>query len=61
MGTMKSVATHATVGIASAGIFMLVTKKGYRGGIKDKQVYTTLLTPAVLGGVVGFARTRSDS
>jgi hypothetical protein len=49
------------MGLASAGIFMLVTKKGYRGGVKDKQVYTTLATPAVLGGVLGYARTRSDS
>ena len=61
MGTMKSVATHAAIGLASAGIFMLVTKKGYRGGVRDKQVYTTLATPAVLGGVLGYARTRSDS
>lgn len=61
MGTMKSVSSHAAVGLVSAGIFMLVTKKGYRGGVKDKQVYTTLVTPAILGGVLGFARTRSDS
>ena len=58
MSTLKSVASHAGVGIASAGVFMLVTKKGYRGGFKDKPLYVTLLTPAIAGGVIGYARTR---
>ena len=60
MSTMKSVAAHAGVGLASAGLFMLVTKKGYRGGFRDKPLYITLLTPAFAGGELGFARTRSD-
>lgn len=40
---------------------MLVTKKGYEGGLKGRETWSTLLVPAVVGGVVGFARTKSDA
>ena len=40
---------------------MLVTKKGYEGGLKSRETWSTLLLPAVAGGIVGFARTKSDA
>lgn len=40
---------------------MLVTKKGYEGGLKGRETWSTLLIPAAVGGVVGFARTKSDA
>jgi len=59
--TGASIGWHAGVAAASAGIFMLVTKKGYEGGLKGRETWGTLLIPAVAGGIVGFARTKSDA
>ena len=46
--TGASIGWHATVAAASAGIFMLVTKKGYEGGLKGRETWSTLLVPALL-------------
>jgi len=58
--TGASIGWHAGVGLVSAGLFMLVTKRGYSDA-KGKDTWGTLLLPAAVGGVVGFARTRSDA
>lgn len=44
----------------SAGVFMLVTKKGYDEGIKSTKTAGTLMVPALGGALIGFARTRND-
>ena len=58
--TGASIAWHAGVGLVSAGLYMLVTKRGY-SDIKGKDTWSTLLLPAAAGGVVGYARTRNDA
>jgi hypothetical protein len=61
MKTGGSIAWHATVGLASAGLFMLVTKKGYDEGIKSTKTLSALALPAMGGALIGFARTRQDA
>ena len=61
MKTGASIGWHASVAAASAGIYMLVTKKGYEGGLKGRETWTNLLVPAAVGGIVGYARTKSDA
>ena len=58
--TGASIAWHAGAGLVSAGLYMLVTKRGY-SDIKGKDTWSTLLLPAAAGGVVGYARTRNDA
>ena len=61
METGGSIAWHAVAGLLSAGLFMLVTKKGYDEGIKSSKTLGTLMAPAVGGALIGFARTRNDA
>jgi len=58
--TGASIGWHAGVGLVSAGLFMLVTKRGY-SDVKGKDTWSTLLLPAAAGGIVGYARTRNDA
>ena len=60
METGGSIAWHALAGLLSAGVFMLVTKKGYDEGIKSTKTAGTLIVPTLGGALIGFARTRND-
>ncbi len=61
METGGSITYHAIAGLLSAGLFMLVTKKGYDEGIKSTKTIGTLMAPAIGGALIGYARTRDDS
>ena len=55
METGGSIAYHAIAGLLSAGLFMLVTKKGYSEGFKSTKTLGTLMAPAIGGAMIGFA------